>query len=34
MQVDPALQMAIVDPGEGKTRGVLFQLHPVTLLNS
>ncbi|TNN84201.1 putative ATP-dependent RNA helicase TDRD9 [Liparis tanakae] len=33
-QVDPALQMDIVDPGEGKTRGVLFQLHPVTLLNS
>uniref|UniRef100_A0A8C2ZEN8 ATP-dependent RNA helicase TDRD9 n=1 Tax=Cyclopterus lumpus TaxID=8103 RepID=A0A8C2ZEN8_CYCLU len=33
-QVDPALKMDIVDPGGGKTRGVLFQLHPVTLLNS
>uniref|UniRef100_A0A8C9XGP7 ATP-dependent RNA helicase TDRD9 n=1 Tax=Sander lucioperca TaxID=283035 RepID=A0A8C9XGP7_SANLU len=33
-QVDPALKMDIVEPGEGKTRGVLFQLHPVTLLNS
>ncbi|XP_078132966.1 ATP-dependent RNA helicase TDRD9 isoform X2 [Sander vitreus] len=33
-QVDPALKMDIVEPGGGKTRGVLFQLHPVTLLNS
>uniref|UniRef100_A0A8C4NIM8 ATP-dependent RNA helicase TDRD9 n=1 Tax=Dicentrarchus labrax TaxID=13489 RepID=A0A8C4NIM8_DICLA len=33
-QVDPALKMDIVEPGGGKSRGVLFQLHPVTLLNS
>ncbi|XP_070698843.1 ATP-dependent RNA helicase TDRD9 [Pempheris klunzingeri] len=33
-QVDPALKMDIVMPGGGKTRGALFQLHPVTLLNS
>ncbi|XP_059209992.1 ATP-dependent RNA helicase TDRD9 isoform X2 [Centropristis striata] len=33
-QVDPALKMDIAEPGGGKTRGVLFQLHPVTLLNS
>ncbi|KAA8582197.1 hypothetical protein FQN60_008937 [Etheostoma spectabile] len=33
-QVDPALKMDIVEPGGGKTRGVLFQLHPVTLLNN
>ncbi|KAM9341283.1 ATP-dependent RNA helicase TDRD9 [Symphorus nematophorus] len=33
-QVDPALQMEVVEPGGGKTRGVLFQLHPVTLLNN
>ncbi|XP_044230330.1 ATP-dependent RNA helicase TDRD9 [Thunnus albacares] len=33
-QVDPSLKMDIVEPGAGKTRGVLFQLHPVTLLNS
>ncbi|XP_042356788.1 ATP-dependent RNA helicase TDRD9 [Plectropomus leopardus] len=33
-QVDPALKMDIVEPGKGKTRGVLFQLHPVVLLNS
>ncbi|XP_034077841.1 ATP-dependent RNA helicase TDRD9 [Gymnodraco acuticeps] len=33
-QVDPSLKMDIVEPGGGKTRGVLFQLHPVTLLNS
>ncbi|XP_054469828.1 ATP-dependent RNA helicase TDRD9 [Anoplopoma fimbria] len=33
-QVDPALKMDIVEPGGGKTSGVLFQLHPVTLLNS
>ncbi|KAK5857404.1 hypothetical protein PBY51_010652 [Eleginops maclovinus] len=32
-QVDPALKMDIVEPGEGETTGVLFQLHPVTLLN-
>ncbi|XP_035529737.1 ATP-dependent RNA helicase TDRD9 [Morone saxatilis] len=33
-QVDPAVKMDIVEPGGGKSRGVLFQLHPVTLLNS
>ncbi|KAL7380920.1 hypothetical protein ABVT39_025994 [Epinephelus coioides] len=33
-QVDPALKMDIVEPRKDKTRGVLFQLHPVTLLNS
>nr|XP_046268053.1 ATP-dependent RNA helicase TDRD9 isoform X2 [Scatophagus argus] len=33
-QVDPALKMDIVEPGGRKSRGVLFQLHPVTLLNS
>ncbi|XP_053191129.1 ATP-dependent RNA helicase TDRD9 [Scomber japonicus] len=33
-QVDPSLKMDIVEPGAVKTRGVLFQLHPVTLLNS
>ncbi|XP_074516874.1 ATP-dependent RNA helicase TDRD9 isoform X1 [Sebastes fasciatus] len=33
-QVDPALKMDIVEPGRGKSRGVLFELHPVTLLNS
>ncbi|XP_070776590.1 ATP-dependent RNA helicase TDRD9 [Enoplosus armatus] len=33
-QVDPALKMDIVEPGGGKSISVLFQLHPVTLLNS
>ncbi|XP_029981814.1 ATP-dependent RNA helicase TDRD9 [Sphaeramia orbicularis] len=33
-QVDPYLKMDIVQPGDGKTRGVLFQLHPIILLNS
>nr|XP_020446743.1 putative ATP-dependent RNA helicase TDRD9 isoform X2 [Monopterus albus] len=33
-QVDPSLRVAIVEPGGGQTRGVLFQLHPFTLLNS
>ncbi|XP_069571059.1 ATP-dependent RNA helicase TDRD9 [Brachyistius frenatus] len=33
-QVDPSLRMDIVEPGSGNTRGILFQLHPVTLLNS
>ncbi|XP_031702877.1 ATP-dependent RNA helicase TDRD9 [Anarrhichthys ocellatus] len=32
-QVDPALRMDVVEPSEGRARGVLFQLHPVTLLN-
>ncbi|XP_074547476.1 ATP-dependent RNA helicase TDRD9 isoform X2 [Halichoeres trimaculatus] len=32
-QVDPALKMDNVAPESAKTRGVLFQLHPVTLLN-
>lgn len=34
LQVDPALKMDIVEPGAKRTRDVLFQLHPVTLLNS
>ncbi|KAK7904385.1 hypothetical protein WMY93_016992 [Mugilogobius chulae] len=33
-QVDPSLKMDIVQPGSKKSRGVLFQLHPVTLLNT
>ncbi|XP_028993907.1 ATP-dependent RNA helicase TDRD9 isoform X2 [Betta splendens] len=33
-QVDPSLKLDIVDPGSKKTRGLLFRLHPVTLLNS
>ncbi|XP_041669386.1 ATP-dependent RNA helicase TDRD9 [Cheilinus undulatus] len=33
-QVDPALKMDNVEPGSAKTRGVLFQLHPVILLSS
>ncbi|KAM7375860.1 hypothetical protein PAMP_005626 [Pampus punctatissimus] len=33
-QVDPSLRMNFVEPGAGKTRDVLFQLHPITLLNS
>ncbi|TKS86578.1 putative ATP-dependent RNA helicase TDRD9 [Collichthys lucidus] len=32
-QVDPALKMDVVEPGYGSSRVVLFQLHPVTLLN-
>ncbi|XP_019132644.1 ATP-dependent RNA helicase TDRD9 isoform X1 [Larimichthys crocea] len=32
-QVDPALRMDVVEPGHGRSRVVLFQLHPVTLLN-
>ncbi|KAM8737457.1 ATP-dependent RNA helicase TDRD9 isoform 2-T2 [Acanthopagrus schlegelii] len=32
-QLDPALKMDIVDPAAKKTRGVLFLLHPVALLN-
>ncbi|XP_037343023.2 ATP-dependent RNA helicase TDRD9 [Pungitius pungitius] len=32
-QVDPALRMDIAEPGGGKARGVVFQLHPITLLN-
>ncbi|KAM9708386.1 ATP-dependent RNA helicase TDRD9 isoform 2-T2 [Menidia menidia] len=34
LQVDPALRMDIAEPGAENSRGVLFQLHPVTLLNS
>jgi len=34
LQVDPSLRMDIAEPGGGNTRGVLFQLHPVILLNS
>uniref|UniRef100_A0A3B5A8K9 RNA helicase n=1 Tax=Stegastes partitus TaxID=144197 RepID=A0A3B5A8K9_9TELE len=33
-QVDPSLRMDIVEPGGGNNKGALFQLHPVTLLNS
>ncbi|XP_041810147.1 ATP-dependent RNA helicase TDRD9 [Chelmon rostratus] len=33
-QVDPALKMNIVDSEGRKTRGALFQLHPIILLNS
>uniref|UniRef100_A0A3Q3GEP4 ATP-dependent RNA helicase TDRD9 n=1 Tax=Labrus bergylta TaxID=56723 RepID=A0A3Q3GEP4_9LABR len=33
-QVDPALKMDNVEPGDAKTRSVVFQLHPVTLLNT
>uniref|UniRef100_A0A3Q1C9R2 ATP-dependent RNA helicase TDRD9 n=1 Tax=Amphiprion ocellaris TaxID=80972 RepID=A0A3Q1C9R2_AMPOC len=34
-QVDPSLKMDIVEPGGGSSGGaLLFQLHPVTLLNS
>ncbi|XP_051801542.1 ATP-dependent RNA helicase TDRD9 [Acanthochromis polyacanthus] len=34
-QVDPSLKMNIVEPGGRSSRGaLLFQLHPVTLLNS
>ncbi|XP_047466283.1 ATP-dependent RNA helicase TDRD9 isoform X2 [Mugil cephalus] len=33
-QVDPSLRMDIVEPGGGNPGGVVFQLHPVILLNS
>ncbi|XP_056151357.1 ATP-dependent RNA helicase TDRD9 [Lampris incognitus] len=33
-QVDPDLKMEVVQPAGGKYRDVLFQLHPVTLLNN
>uniref|UniRef100_A0AAV2JEZ4 Uncharacterized protein n=1 Tax=Knipowitschia caucasica TaxID=637954 RepID=A0AAV2JEZ4_KNICA len=33
-QVDPSLKMDIVQPGAKRHKGVLFRLHPVTLLNS
>ncbi|XP_030574587.1 ATP-dependent RNA helicase TDRD9 isoform X2 [Archocentrus centrarchus] len=33
-QVDPSLRMDIVEPGGGNARRALYQLHPVTLLNS
>uniref|UniRef100_A0A3B4A746 ATP-dependent RNA helicase TDRD9 n=1 Tax=Periophthalmus magnuspinnatus TaxID=409849 RepID=A0A3B4A746_9GOBI len=33
-QVDPSLKMDIVQPESEKSRGVLFHLHPVTLLNT
>ncbi|KAM9354857.1 ATP-dependent RNA helicase TDRD9 [Pholidichthys leucotaenia] len=33
-QVDPSLRMDIVEPCTEKARGVLYQLHPVTVLNS
>uniref|UniRef100_A0A3Q3A8T5 ATP-dependent RNA helicase TDRD9 n=1 Tax=Kryptolebias marmoratus TaxID=37003 RepID=A0A3Q3A8T5_KRYMA len=32
-QIDPSLKMNIAEPGGGNARGVLFQLHPVVLLN-
>ncbi|KAI4885618.1 hypothetical protein NFI96_019060 [Prochilodus magdalenae] len=32
-QVDPSQQMEVVQKEDGRTKGVLFQLHPVTLLN-
>uniref|UniRef100_A0AAZ3QMQ0 RNA helicase n=1 Tax=Oncorhynchus tshawytscha TaxID=74940 RepID=A0AAZ3QMQ0_ONCTS len=32
-QVDPSQKMEIVQKEDGKSKGVLFQLHPVTLLN-
>ncbi|XP_062851750.1 ATP-dependent RNA helicase TDRD9 [Trichomycterus rosablanca] len=32
-QVNPSQQMEVVQKDDGKMRGVLFQLHPVTLLN-
>uniref|UniRef100_A0A674E0Y2 ATP-dependent RNA helicase TDRD9 n=1 Tax=Salmo trutta TaxID=8032 RepID=A0A674E0Y2_SALTR len=32
-QVDPSQKMEIVHKEDGKNKGVLFQLHPVTLLN-
>lgn len=34
VQVDPALKMDIVEPEGKRARGVLFQLHPITVLNS
>ncbi|KAM3849979.1 ATP-dependent RNA helicase TDRD9-like [Diretmus argenteus] len=33
-QVDPTLKMDSAQPRDGKTKGVLFQLHSVTLLNN
>ncbi|XP_040916868.1 ATP-dependent RNA helicase TDRD9 [Toxotes jaculatrix] len=33
-QADPSLKMDIVEPGGGKMRNVLFQPHPVILLNT
>uniref|UniRef100_A0A3Q4GWC5 ATP-dependent RNA helicase TDRD9 n=1 Tax=Neolamprologus brichardi TaxID=32507 RepID=A0A3Q4GWC5_NEOBR len=33
-QVDPSLRMDIVEPRGGNARAVLYQLHPVTLLNN
>ncbi|XP_068195445.1 ATP-dependent RNA helicase TDRD9 [Antennarius striatus] len=33
-QVDPALKMEIEEPDSRGSRGVLFQLHPIILLNS
>ncbi|XP_060781117.1 ATP-dependent RNA helicase TDRD9 isoform X2 [Neoarius graeffei] len=32
-QVDPSQQMEVVQKGDRRMKGVLFQLHPVTLLN-
>ncbi|KAM6912257.1 ATP-dependent RNA helicase TDRD9 [Xenentodon cancila] len=33
-QVDPSLKIDVSQPGGEKARGVLFQLHPIVLLNS
>ncbi|KAM4625880.1 ATP-dependent RNA helicase TDRD9 [Polymixia lowei] len=33
-QVDPTVRMHIVQPPGDRSRGVLFQLHPITLLNN
>ncbi|XP_014187415.1 ATP-dependent RNA helicase TDRD9 [Haplochromis burtoni] len=33
-QVDPSLRMDIVEPRGGNARAVLYQLHPVTVLNN
>ncbi|XP_034157962.2 ATP-dependent RNA helicase TDRD9 isoform X1 [Pangasianodon hypophthalmus] len=32
-QVDPSQQMEVVQKGDSRIKGVLFQLHPITLLN-
>ncbi|XP_053535159.1 ATP-dependent RNA helicase TDRD9 isoform X1 [Ictalurus punctatus] len=32
-QVDPSQQMEVVQRGDSRVKGVLFQLHPITLLN-
>ncbi|KAF4089812.1 hypothetical protein AMELA_G00042720 [Ameiurus melas] len=32
-QVDPSQQMEVVQKGDRRMKGVLFQLHPITLLN-